>query len=208
MGHDTLDTSLSQSYGLTGSALLWFQSYLCGRTQFVRVSASRTICSTSGSPSGSSRAFLFYVADLLSLVRRHLLSSHAYADETQIYSSCRPSDVSTFADRLARCTDDVAAWKKANRLQLNPSKTEVLWCSSSRRQNQIPPDPVSIVDASIQPVASVRDLGVQLDCDVSMASHVRLVSSLCYTALRQIRSVKSALPRHALLTLVQGPGGQ
>ena len=54
-----------------------------------------------------------------------------------------------------------------------------------------------------QPVASVHDLGVQLDCDVPMASHVCLVSSSCYAALWQIRSVKSALPRHALLTLVQ-----
>ena len=36
-----------------------------------------------------------------------------------------------------------------------------------------------------------------------MTSHVRLVSSSCYAALRHIRSVKSVLPRHALLTLVQ-----
>ena len=41
--HDTLVTRLSQSYGLTGSALLWFLSYLCGRTQFVRVSASQSV---------------------------------------------------------------------------------------------------------------------------------------------------------------------
>ena len=93
--------------------------------------------------------------------------------------------------------------RKANRLQLNPSKTEVLWCFSSRRQHQIPADPVRIVDASILPVASVHDLGAQLDCDVSMASLVCLVSSQCYAALWQIHSVKSALPRHALLTLVQ-----
>jgi len=32
----------------------------------------------------------------------------------------------------------MSAWMKANRLQLNTSKTEVLWCSSVRRQHQIP----------------------------------------------------------------------
>jgi hypothetical protein len=34
---------------------------------------------------------------------------------------------------------------------------------------------VRIIDASIQPVASVRDLGIQLNCDVSMATRVHLV---------------------------------
>jgi hypothetical protein len=56
---------------------------------------------------------------------------------------------------------------------------------------------------SIQPVVSVRDLGAQVDCDVSVASRGRFVSSSCYAALRQIHSVKSGLQRHALLTLVQ-----
>ena len=39
----TLVTRLSQSYDLTGSGLLWFQSYLCGRTQFVHVTASQYV---------------------------------------------------------------------------------------------------------------------------------------------------------------------
>lgn len=206
--HQTLITRLSRSYGLSGSALLWFQSYLSGRTQSVRISNSHSdpLPVLFGVPQGSVLGpilFLLYVADLLSLVKRHQLIPHTYADDTQIYGFCRPPEVSSLADRLSKCTDDVAAWMRANRLQLNSSKTEVLWCSSSRRLHQIPTDPVRIADAYIQPVASVRDLGVQLDNDVSMTSHVRLVSSSCYAALRHIRSVKSVLPRHALLTLVQ-----
>jgi len=34
--------------------------------------------------------------------------------------------------------DAVAAWMKSNRLQLNPAKTEVLWCATSRRRHQLP----------------------------------------------------------------------
>jgi curli biogenesis system outer membrane secretion channel CsgG len=68
-------------------------------------------------------------------------------------------------------------------------------------QHQIPADQVRIVNASIQPVASVRNLVVQLDCDASMASHVRFVSM--QLVLRGAQRVKSATLRHALLTLVQ-----
>jgi hypothetical protein len=91
---------------------------------------------------------------------------------------------------------------KANRLQLNSSKTEVIWFSSSRRQHQIPEDPVRIGSASVQPVHSVRNLGVQLDGDVSMKAHIIKTVGSCFAALRQIRSVRRSLPQRALRTLV------
>jgi len=62
-------------------------------------------------------------------------------------------------------------------LQLNRAKTEVLWCSSSRRQHQIPADPVRIGNTDVLPVRSVRDLGVYIDADVTMRVHVTTVES-------------------------------
>jgi len=56
---------------------------------------------------------------------------------------------------VSDCVDEVSPWMKSNRLQLNPSKTEVLWCSSARRQHQIPTSPVRIGNTSVLPVSSV-----------------------------------------------------
>jgi len=39
---------------------------------------------------------------------------------------------------MSVCVDEVSLWMASNRLLLNPAKTEVLWCSSARRQHQIP----------------------------------------------------------------------
>ena len=103
--------------------------------------------------------FLLYVADLLQLVKRHGLHPRCYADGTQMYGFCDPSDVDALQDRLLICIDEVFSWVISNRLQLNPSKTEVLWCSSARRQHQIPTGPVRVGDTSVQPVRTVRDLG-------------------------------------------------
>jgi len=70
--------------------------------------------------------FLLYVAYLLKLIKHHQLVPHAYADDIQIYSFCRPSSVNCLADRVSACIDEVSSWMRSIRLQVNPSKTEVL----------------------------------------------------------------------------------
>jgi len=52
------------------------------------------------------------------------------------------------------------------------------------------------------PVSSVRDLGVYLDADVSMTTHISRTVVSCFGILRQIRSVQRSLPRHAVMSLV------
>ena len=59
-----------------------------------------------------------------------------------------------------------------NRLQLNPAKTEVLWCSSACRQHQIPIGRVRVGTIDVLPLSAVRDLGVYVDADVTMSAHV------------------------------------
>ena len=67
----------------------------------------------------------------------------------------------------------------ANRLQLNPQETELMWCSSTRRQHQVPLGPVSISNSSVPTVSSVRDLGVHINSDVSLSTHVTATVRTC-----------------------------
>ena len=57
-------------------------------------------------------------------------------------------------------------------------------------------------DVLVSPVTAVRDLGVYIDTDVTMRTHVTSIVRACFSALRQIRSVRRSLPQRALLTLV------
>jgi len=91
----------------------------------------------------------------------------------------------------------------ANRLQLNRAETEVLWCSSARRQYQIPTSPVRVGDTSVLPVPPVRDLGIYIDADVSMSAHITATVRACFAALQQIRSVRRSLSCDALLTVLR-----
>jgi len=52
--------------------------------------------------------FLLYTADLLKLIKRHNLHPHAYADDTQIYGLCAPSDAVQLQSQMSACVDKVA----------------------------------------------------------------------------------------------------
>ena len=95
-------------------------------------------------------------------MKRHGLHPHCYANDTQIYGFSEPSDVDALQERLSVCTDEVFSWIMSNRLQLNPAKTEVLWCSSARRRHQITTGPVRVGNTSVLLVQTVRDLGSTL----------------------------------------------
>ena len=206
--HVTLLSRLHKSYGLDDVVLSWFSSYLTGRTQYVRTSVTSSDPSAVfyGVPQGSVLGpilFVLYTADVLQLVKDHGLVPHAYADDTQILGICRPSETDELQTSVSNCLDAVSSWMSDNRLQLNHSKTEVLWCSSTRRQHQIPTKPVRVGGTSVQPVAVVRNLGVYLDAPVTMRAHVTATVRTCFASLRQISSIRHSIPRPALLTLLR-----
>jgi len=69
------------------------------------------------------------------MIEHRGLSPHLYADDTQVCGSCPPAAVDALSSQVTECVDAIATWMKSNRLQLNPDKTEVLWCVTSQRQH-------------------------------------------------------------------------
>ena len=145
--------------------------------------------------------FLLYTAHLLRLVER--LWPHMYADDTQIYGFCCPAAATQLQEQVSACIDDdVAAWMQSNRLQLNTAKTEVIWCASNRRQHQLPQVALRVGIDRVLPTTSVRDLGIYVDCDVSMRTHVSKTVSSCFAVLRQLRSIRRSVSPAVLQSLV------
>jgi len=164
--------SRCQSYGLSGSVHCWFTSYLHGRVQHVRCGSTKSAPKlvVYSVPQGSVLGPILYLldtADLIQLIERYDLSTHLYADDIQVYGSCRPSSSAQLLDRMSECLTDVATWMRSIRLQLNTTKSEVIWCSSTRRQHQIPQSSLVVGSDAVVPVRVVRDLGIYLDSDLT-----------------------------------------
>jgi len=205
--HEILLRRLQVSYGINGTVLRWFRSYLTGRTQHVRYHGgrSRTVTLSCGVPQGSVLGpilFLLYAADLGDIVTRHGLTPHMYADDTQVYGACRPTHYAQLSQRFTICINDVADWMARNRLQLNSNKTEFIWLSTSRRRHQIPADHLIIGTNTVPAVASARNIGVYVDSVMSMREHITRVTSSCFAVLRQLRTIRRALSDHACDMLI------
>jgi len=142
--------------------------------------------------------FVLYTADVLQLVKDYGLMPHAYADDTQILGICLPSETDMLQNRVSDCLDAVSSWMAANRLQLNHDKTEALWCSSKRRQHQIPSRPVRVGGTSVQLVTTAKNLGSTWTLMLySARSRDRNCSGVfCHTAT----------DTHALLSAASSPG--
>jgi len=80
---------------------------------------------------------------------------------------------------------------KSNGLQLNSSK--VIWCATSRRQLLLPASALSVDGVMVDPVTSVRDLGIYIDADLSMRTHVQRTVSCCSLYSRQLPHIKPSV---------------
>ena len=121
-----------------------------------------------------------YTADTVNVVERQALSAHQYADDTQVYGPCRPNDSTSFCRDLGGCIEQVARWMGTNRLQLNVTKTEFAWFAPPRRRHLLPSDHFAVGPVQVTPAASVHDLGVHLDSNMSMKSHVTQLVRTCF----------------------------
>jgi len=91
---------------------------------------------------------------------------------------------------------------RLNRLQLNTAKSEILWCSTTRRQNHLPSAAVRVEENYVLPSTTVRDIGVLIDSDVAMRSHVSRTVSICFAVLRQLRSIRRSVSHSVFHSLV------
>ena len=105
--HSMLLSRLSTSFGIRRTALEWFASYLSGRSQRVSLDGkcSESLQLIQGVPQGSCLGplqFTLYASKLFEVVKRHLPSVHAYADDSHsLYLAFKPGCVSSTDDAIA-----------------------------------------------------------------------------------------------------------
>ena len=172
----------------------------------VRYSGTKSefVDSSVGFPQGSVLGpllFSLYTGDLERIFLKYKLGFHQYADDTQIYGHCNNEGTEELQIRVSECVDEIASWMGANCLKLNSEKTEVIWFSSRRNLKNIPNYSVRVLESNIFPSKSVRNFGISMDRDLTMSTQISKTIQMCFTSLRQIRSIKGCLTMDSLKTL-------
>ncbi len=122
------------------------------------------------------------------------------ADDTQLYLSFRPDDP-TVAARISGCLADILALMKEHHLQLNLAKTELLvFPATPTLQHDFT---IQLGSSTITPSASVRNLGVIFDDQLTFKEHIPKTARSCRFALYNIRKIRPFLTEHAAQLLVQ-----
>ena len=113
VNHSLLLSRLENSFGITGTVLQWFHSYLTVRSQFVEINDTKSSVRdlTVDVPQGSVLGpilYLLYTAPLAEIIRSHGLVYHFYADDTQLYISFKDCDVDVARLRVENCVADMS----------------------------------------------------------------------------------------------------
>ena len=205
LDHDILLAKL-QSLGLNHSALEWFRSYLSERSQYVRIGSevSDLKHTAYGVPQGSilgPALFNIYLNDLPTIP--HFGSLESYVDDSKLYLSFPVKDVSTIVKQINEDLSRIASWCCHNHLLINPDKTKLLVMGTRQMLQKLPNLHITLLGKEIAPVASARDLGVQVDATLSYNEHVTNTTSTCMASLCQINRIKYLLDSRTLETVIK-----
>ena len=205
---DTVDRSvllrrLQTSFGIPGAPLDWFKSYLSARSQRVSIpgALSDSLPLDWGVPQGSCLGPLLYVIyspKLFNIIERHPPNSHCYADDSQIYFSFKPDDLSSQQDAITamqNCIDDIRSWIEHDKLLLNDEKTQFLVIDTRQQLSKVNISSITVANPAIIKSLVLRNLGSYIGDKLTMNSHINKVCNASFYYLHNIRRIRIHLWR-------------
>ena len=197
-----------RSFGVSSDALEWIKSYLCGRTQSVKISGYRSdpVVLKYGVPQGSVLGPVFftdYSSPVASIVRSHAIHVHCYADDTQLYIPFTPSaDEDEVRQRLEACIEELRQWMLLNKLKLNDQKTEFIIFGQPSKLKKTSTTCIKVGIHSIKPSKSIRNIGAFMDTQLTMEEQVRNMTKLAWLNIFNISKIRGYLTQDQLKTIV------
>ena len=190
-----------EHYGIRGTSLDWFESYLSDRKQYVSVNGSNSdyLNVTCGVPQGSVLGpllFLIYINDLP--LSSSKLTFYLFADDTNIY--CESESLTQLLSVVNKELKKVKTWLDVNKLSLNIDKTNfIIFRSPQHSFSEIVC--IKFGKFPIKQTSYVKFLGVLLDENLSWKYHLTELSKKLARTCGIFFKVRHVLPINILILL-------
>ena len=188
-------------YGICGTSLNWFNSYLSNRQQFVEIDNIRSGFSPVllGIPQGSILGplmFIIYVNDMHN--SSDFFQFVQYADDTSLFNPMSPFQDS---DTLNYELKKVYKWLCINKLSLNIRKTKyIIFHNKNKKIEHIVPS-IKLENATVEKIDNINFLGIHIDGTLDWNSHIDKIYNKISRYLGILSKLKHYLPLFILKTL-------
>ena len=193
--HNILVNVLHSCFGISGKALDWFVSYLKDRRLNVRIrdSTSEMKCFNFSVPQGSCLGpvlFNLYCSTITECISSGQ-NLGGYADDHCLIDSYDPrvqSEEERCTERIETTLKKIGNWMAANKLKMNPAKTETIMIASKASLEKSQLTSVKVDQDEVTIANHLKYLGVWLDSNLSMDKNI---TTKCNSARINIRNIAS-----------------
>ena len=193
VNHSKLLWKLHQ-YGIRGHVLSWIQAFLGSRSQRVVIDReeSESVPVTSGVPQGSVLGPILFLVYINYLPEEVCSQVRLFADDTALYLTMEGKDDSK---ALQNDLDILLTWETKWDMEFNPSKCQVEHVTDSKSKRPIKTDYI-LHGQVLESVTCAKYLGVDISSDLTLNSHVDLITRNANRTLGFIRrNIKTKMPR-------------
>ena len=200
LNHNILLRKLNY-YGVTGTSLTLFESYLKNRKQYVELEGTNSdlLEIKTGVPQGSILGpllFIIYVNDISNA--SNLFKFILYADDTTLTTTLN-LDIDNFDELINRELYKISDWLKVNELSLNVDKSKFMIFHHANKRFIKPK--LKIDNVSVSQVNSFNFLGLTLDENLLWNEHITKISSKISRTIGIINKLKHLLPLNIKVTM-------
>ena len=198
--HDILFSKLS-AYGVNGTSLDWFKSYLFQRKQFVEYNGAKSDMDVirCGVPQGSILGpllFLIYINDLADV--SNLLFALMFADDSNMFLTGKDPEalISLMNEEMIKMVD----WLNLNKLSLNLKKTHFM-LFSRKNDNYKVTSKLLINNVVISQTEKTKFLGVIIDPHLTFQKHISYMKGKIARGIGCLRKSRPFVNEKTLKTL-------